>query len=260
MQKFRIFPKPKQDIQMEFITHSCALEGIQILPEDITRAIRDGSRKMNDSNPHVVGHFAALNLIVTNAYKTDLFPTKTCLVSTNVLESKIQMVQKIHTALFDPVAKHSERLLGTQLMALNMVGKFRQRAKKLGPRQMPDHREIRTLLKEWFIEAGEFQETWNKKLNTPGIYSMDDIDQINNICYDLHLKLICIKPFEDGSNRVARIMWNLLRMNSGLPFWVIKKDNNKSYLDDIFRMQDLVSSRFRDRDLPTHVQDIEPSR
>ena len=48
-----------------------------------------------------------------------------------------------------------------------------------------------------------------------------------------HFKLVAIHPFVDGNGRVARLLMNLLLMQSGYPPAIIEKEKKKEYIDAI---------------------------
>lgn len=47
-----------------------------------------------------------------------------------------------------------------------------------------------------------------------------------NMAHFMHAWLLCIHPFEDGNGRVARLVWNNLRICLGLP-WHVQRASHK---------------------------------
>lgn len=52
-----------------------------------------------------------------------------------------------------------------------------------------------------------------------------------------HFKLVSIHPFTDGNGRVARLLMNLILMQSGYPPAIIRKEDRKKYIDVIEKGQ-----------------------
>ena len=53
------------------------------------------------------------------------------------------------------------------------------------------------------------------------------------IAADAHFRLVSIHPFADGNGRTARLLMNLLLMQSGYPPAIIRKEDRKRYIDSI---------------------------
>lgn len=54
---------------------------------------------------------------------------------------------------------------------------------------------------------------------------------------EAHLRLVSIHPFVDGNGRVARLLMNLILMQTGYPPCVIKKESRLAYINSIERAQ-----------------------
>lgn len=53
------------------------------------------------------------------------------------------------------------------------------------------------------------------------------------IAADAHFKLVTIHPFTDGNGRTARLVMNLLLVQSGYPPAIIRKEDRKKYIDSV---------------------------
>lgn len=57
------------------------------------------------------------------------------------------------------------------------------------------------------------------------------------VALEAHFKLVSIHPFVDGNGRTARLLMNLLLMQSGYPPAVVRKEDRKQYLASIEKAQ-----------------------
>ena len=57
------------------------------------------------------------------------------------------------------------------------------------------------------------------------------------LAVDAHLKLVSIHPFVDGNGRTARLLMNLLLMQTGYPPAIIRKEDRKQYITSIEKAQ-----------------------
>ena len=254
----RIFPNPTQTEQRDFIRHSCLLEGIPMSEDIIDRSMSEEK----DGNPFATGHFAACNLVVTNAHRVDLLPRRSASISDSrgasisdsrgstlseeILRDKRGLFCKIHKALMEPVAKNGPKGQGYDTIEHYQIGTLRRRPKKIGDRTMPDPGAVQRLLDKLIIDIAEFHDKHYDRLNASNI-DWNEIQGISDQIWEFHLRLICIKPFEDGSNRVARLFLNLMRLNFGLCWYVPESDEKakKAYLKDIWRVQDEMKKASR---------------
>lgn len=57
------------------------------------------------------------------------------------------------------------------------------------------------------------------------------------LAIDAHFKFVSIHPFVDGNGRTARLLMNLLLMQSGYPSAIIRKEDRKQYITRIEKAQ-----------------------
>ena len=57
------------------------------------------------------------------------------------------------------------------------------------------------------------------------------------VAMDAHFKLVSIHPFVDGNGRTARLLMNLLLMQTGYPPAIIRKEERKQYIASIEKAQ-----------------------
>ena len=104
---------------------------------------------------------------------------------------------------------------------------------------MPSPFEFTKHLEIWWNDIVEFHNKIKHKIEMPTLFEENDIKLLVDKAYETNLKICCIKPFIDGSNRVARLTENLFRLNWGLPWKIISSDHDEklNYVDDIKKMQ-----------------------
>ena len=142
-----------------------------------------------------------------------------------------------------PIALHGEMVADPGAINIRDVGKWRETRHFMSGLQstieMPNPFNMPKLLHAWWADLVDFHNQMKKKIEMPHLLEDDDIRLLVEKAYDTNLKICCIKPFTDGSNRIARLTENLLRLNWGLPWKTIpSEDEHKlAYLDDIKKMQ-----------------------
>ena len=74
------------------------------------------------------------------------------------------------------------------------------------------------------------------------LHSTDDLPV--RVAADAHLKLVTIHPFVDGNGRTARLLMNLLLLQTGYPPCLIQKEERLTYINAIERAEN--ASEFDD--------------
>lgn len=57
---------------------------------------------------------------------------------------------------------------------------------------------------------------------------------------DLQFQFLCVHPFPDGNGRTARLLWNMLRIQKGLPWETVFAENKMDYYLAIRQYDDTV--------------------
>lgn len=73
---------------------------------------------------------------------------------------------------------------------------------------------------------GEWDHDVNKFLSRQDSGTEFDVAQA---ALDLQFQFLCVHPFPDGNGRVARLLWNMLRIQKGLPWEIVFAKNRMDY-------------------------------
>jgi len=65
----------------------------------------------------------------------------------------------------------------------------------------------------------------------------DNSDHPIKIAIDAHFKLVSIHPFVDGNGRTARLLMNLLLMQTGFPSGIVRKEDRSTYINSLEKGQ-----------------------
>lgn len=217
----RIFPKPEQDYLISFAYHSIRLEKVPISQKDI-----DETLNQTQVNTHLEGHLKAVNLVLELAGNELLLP------KTPKPNEDITWMKRIHKNLFESLLQESHMMMNQDMIyAIGSPGSWRTTSIK----DCPSPFEVPQLLQELIEDLANFHNNFRAKIETPYGLSYDDLQILSEKAYETNLKICYIQPFQFGSNRVARFTENLLRLNWGLPWKIIKHEPSpkQCYLDDI---------------------------
>jgi len=230
----RQFPLPDKDVLIAFAYHSTRIEHIPVSMKELEDTVSGAQR-----NPYISGQLTAINLVIELARDPNLIPES---VEYHNVFDHLSFLKRVHLNLMHPLATWGEHTDNPGFIKMQDVGNWRQDVKVILTRTMPSPFQIQQYLYEWFNDICEFHNNFRQKIETPQGLEPDDICDLIKKAYDSNLKLCCIKPFWDGSNRTARLIENLFRLNWGLPWKVIKHDEDDTkqcYAKDIIHMQRL---------------------
>lgn len=96
----------------------------------------------------------------------------------------------------------------------------------------------------------------------------DTSDNPVKIAMDAHYKLVSIHPFVDGNGRTARLLMNLLLMQSGYPSAIVRKEDRSEYINSLEKSQtrNEIADYYNlmieavDRSLDIYLEAVEPER
>lgn len=232
----RLFPTPSQDTLRFFVENTNFLERIVISQNDISETLKRGQNDLAN-NPNIVGHLKAVNYVLTLAPDPKLIPPVSFILNENQSHNQLQWLRQIHKHMMLSVAEHGEKTLDSTCISRICVGTYRSRDKRLGKNIMPSPLRIRRLLHDWLKDLSGFVSLYEKKITYPALLTDNDLRILGEKAKSSHIDLCCIKPFEDGSNRAARLAENLLRLNWGLPWKIHMRENKDEYLKEILERQ-----------------------
>jgi hypothetical protein len=230
----RRFPDPDNDAITAFSFHSTRIERIPISRQDIDQTL-SGAK----INPFLEGQYKAIDLIRELATDPDLIPPTQPANWQSSLD-QLYFLKRIHRNLFRTVADYGVLTIDPSILPPHQVGEWRDERKWVANKEMPNPVLVPHLLFDWWSDLISFHNQYREKIEMPQLLDDDDIKVLVNKAYETNLKLCCIKPFTDGSNRVARITENLLRFNWGLPLKIIRHEDEFKlpYIDEIRTMQE----------------------
>ncbi|QQG40914.1 MAG: Fic family protein [Candidatus Levyibacteriota bacterium] len=96
----------------------------------------------------------------------------------------------------------------------------------------------------------------------------DISDHPVKIAIDAHYKLVSIHPFVDGNGRTARLLMNLLLMQSGYPSAIVRKEDRSEYINSLEKGQtkndtddyDTLMLEAVDHSLDIYLEAVEPEK
>lgn len=228
----RCFPEISEDEKINFILHSNEFERINMKFEQIQSFLLIPQK----APPAVQGQMRSLNWIFDLAQNPDLIPKPNLITPAN-FDNLFPWLTKLHKNLLYDFSRKGEELLNQiDYPSPEELGTYRQDDKKLGNRLMPKPSDIKTLLAQSFKTYSSVYDKYRDDLSNPRALEHSDWLTIEKAAHKACLDICCIKPFNDGSNRIARIIENLLRLNTGLKFKIFTDKN--LFLNEIWELQD----------------------
>ena len=228
----RSFPDLTEQEKINFIMHSNDFERISMKFEDIEVQLLSP----NKTKPAVSGQMRSIHKIIDLAKEPDIFPRAKDITPYN-FDSLFPWFAKLHKELMYDFSKQGEKMLNeVDYPAMSELATYRQDDKKLGERLMPPPHKIKELLAQAFTDFCSTYDLYRDSFSNPRLIETHDWKTIEAAAHKLGLAICCIKPFNDGSNRIGRIVENLARLNTGLKFKI--HTDKQAYLKEIWQLQD----------------------
>lgn len=217
---------------MNFILHSNDFERISMKKEEVQGHLLIPQR----AHPAVSGQMRCFHLVLELAPNPDLIPHPD-LIAPATFDKHFPWLKSLHKNLLFDFAKKGEELINLiDYPSKEELGKFREEEKALGSRHMPPPDQILYLLATSFKSLATHLNEIKDNLENPRLMERDDWQKLEEVIYKTSLDIACIKPFRDGSNRIARLVENLFRLNSGLKFKI--HEDKDDYLRQVQSHQD----------------------
>lgn len=228
----RYFPDISEDERINFILHSNDFERITMKFEEIQSQLLIPTK----GKPAVQGQKRCLEYVIDLASNPDLMPPANQITPAK-FDKLFSWFPYFHKNLMYDFSRKGEELLNQiDYPHLSELGTYRNEDKSLGHRVMPRPDQIKPLLAKAFTRYCKTYDTYREGFSNPRLIETHDWKILEQATHRLGLDICCIKPFQDGSNRIARLVENLTRLNVGLKF-KINTDKN-AYLKEIWELQD----------------------
>jgi len=228
----RFFPEISEEEKINFIMHSNEFERINMKFEQVQSQLLIPQK----AQPAVQGQMRCINWIFDLATDPDLMP-KSNLINAASFDKLFPWFKKLHKNLLYDFSRKGQELLNTiDYPNEDELAIYRQEDKKLAHRLMPDPSNIKKLLANTFQSYCKTYDKYRENLSNPRSMENSDWLALEKAAHQTCLHICCIKPFNDGSNRIARITENLLRLNTGLKFKIFTDKN--TFLNEVIELQD----------------------
>lgn len=228
----RYYPEISEEEKVNFIMHSNSFERIVHKYDQIQAHLLFPSR----ADPAVSGQMRCLHLIFELAKNIDLIPKPEVINSKN-FDKVFPWVKQLHKNLLHDFSRKGEELLNQiDYPQPEDLGNYRNEPKSLGHRIMPPPEEIKPLLVSLFSNYSKTYHKYKEGIEAPILMEDKDWLCLENQIHQTSLGFACIKPFKEGSNRTARLIENLLRLNTGLRFKI--NTDKDTYLKELTSLQD----------------------
>jgi hypothetical protein len=210
--------KPQMDELIRFIYETHLVEKLNCPMEAITQALK----RAPNPNPYVVGHFDAINYLMTLIDNPDV-PAKAPDLLTNVYRSDEALfwVKEMHAKMTLPLAQASH--LSQWEDELNRVkqyecGVLRNVPVALAFSMAPPPHLLPYILHNWLNQVGTLHAEVKDKVNNPYGLTREKAAELAKTSYNTLLLFANIQPFNYGSNRIGRLVENILRLNWRMPW------------------------------------------
>jgi hypothetical protein len=233
---------PSEQELLTYVVQTHDADRIQVTLREIqhTLAIRRG-QVQGATNPHAVGHLEAFNFIFKSLVNSQDFPCKDVRLLKNRYDSDTSLwwLRELHTIMMYPVASQAVTMgmsLRENTIQPGECGVYRVRPRNLAFAKAPDPEQIQPLLHAWLTDIATFNDEIKDKISNPYGLDRTEAEQLYQKSFDANLFLSCLQPFEDGNNRIARLIENALRLKWNMP-WKPCSSQDPKTMDALSRYQ-----------------------
>lgn len=208
---------PTKDEVSRFVLNTHVVEQLKVKNQDITD-IYSGQSK----NPYVYGMFDGLSYALKILLGSPDFPCKDITLIQNSYRSydALYWLRNLHSIITLPLAKASEQDELAIEFTVNRasVGVYRTEELSLAFTLAPSPRLIPCLLHNWLLSISTFHDQIKDKVDNPYALSREDAHKMNTLSSESCLLMAALQPFDVASNRLGRLIENLLRLTWRLPW------------------------------------------
>lgn len=186
-----------------------------------------------------IGHFKAINYALQIAGTID-FPAKdiSVLTSEYVSHNALYWLRELHTLMMYPVADYGlKNGTGQLFIQTNQCGTYRYTPKQLAFAPAPAPEQIQKLLHAWLKDILELDADIKDKVDNPYGLTPAQGSQMIQKSKEATFFLSCLQPFEDGNNRVAKLVENMLRLRWRMPWKTIHGPQQEEFMRDLTNYQ-----------------------
>lgn len=223
--------KPESKELFSYIIATHKADHIDVQMPHIQKALKKEAGLEGVERACVEGHFAAINYIMTLIPSVD-FPAKDPSLLTNefTLHNALYWLRELHVKMMYPIAEFG-KFNGTGQLHIqsNQVGTYRYNPKMLAFAPAPDPTSIPKILGAWLKEITTLDAEIKDKVDNPYGLTPQQGNQMIRTVKESSLFLSCLQPFEDGNNRIAKLVENALRMRWLMPWRIIYGIEQESY-------------------------------
>lgn len=219
----------KQDLLL-FVHHTHSVENLKVTRADV-EALYNPKTKPESQNPYVIGCFDALSWALKALLGSPDFPCKDTSLLTNLYRTNdaLYWLREIHGRMSRPLAKASldERWSNDIFVEPHHCGIYRTSEMPLAFCMAPPPRLIEPLLHNWLLKVALFHEKIKDRVDNPYGLTAQEAAEMVAISDDTCLFFAATQPFLSGSNRLGRIVDNLLRISWNLPWRAVPAEINQ---------------------------------
>jgi hypothetical protein len=224
------YPHPDLPTMFDFISENNSLAGVQVSHEEISK-----THQKKLAHPAAIGHFSALFYAYELLHKPHfLYRHPLDFADEKHSNKALFWLRDVHQKLMAPIAQQGEFFPAfSELIRFSDCGNYRLNAHSAGmDRKLPQPKHIQALLFHWYKDLCDFDRSLTNCPNDSELHQRAQMAELKNI------QLQCIKPFEDGTGRTARIMENVLRLRWGLPWKIHRTSQNILFVKNLMTYED----------------------
>jgi hypothetical protein len=189
---------------------------------------------------YCVGHFKAINYVVKLAGSVD-FPVKDGSRIDNPYQSdqSIFWLREIHTLMMYTLADYGiKNGTGQLYIQPGQCGVYRYTEKGNAFEMAPTPQQIPLILHHWLTDAQALDLEIKDKVDNPYGLTPAQSQRIFKMTNEMPMFFSCLQPFEDGNNRIGKLVENAFRLRWRLPWRIIHELEQDDYIKALMAYQE----------------------